>query len=75
MFREITEELIKWKDKARRKPLLMLGVRQCGKTYVIKEFAKDYFKNYVYLNFEESENLSAIFDYDFDVRRIVSEIA
>ena len=50
MFREITEELIKWKEKARRKPLLMLGVRQCGKTYVIKEFAKDYFKNYVYLN-------------------------
>ncbi len=75
MFREITEELIKWKDKARRKPLLMLGVRQCGKTYVIREFAKDYFQNYVYLNFEESENLSAIFDYDFDVRRIVSEIA
>ena len=43
MFREITSELIKWKDKASRKPLLMLGVRQCGKTYIIKEFARDHF--------------------------------
>ena len=34
MFREITSELIKWKDNARRKPFLMLGVRQCGKTYI-----------------------------------------
>ncbi len=74
MFREITSELIKWKDNARRKPLLMLGVRQCGKTYIIKEFARDHFSNSIYLNFEESENLAAIFDYDFDVNRIVSEI-
>ena len=74
MFREITTELIKWKDNARRKPLLMLGVRQCGKTYIIKEFAEENFRNFVYLNFEESENLAAIFDYDFDVNRIVSEI-
>ena len=74
MFREITKELTKWKTKTRRKPLLMLGVRQCGKTYIIKEFARDHFKNYVYLNFEESENLAAIFDYDYDVQRIISEI-
>lgn len=74
MFREITSELIKWKDNARRKPLLMLGVRQCGKTYIIKEFAEENFRNFVYLNFEESENLAAIFNYDFDVNRIVSEI-
>jgi predicted AAA+ superfamily ATPase len=74
MFREITTELIKWKDNARRKPLLMLGVRQCGKTYIIKEFAEENFRNFVYLNFEESENLAGIFDYDFDVNRIVSEI-
>ena len=74
MFREITSELVKWKDNARRKPLLMLGVRQCGKTYIIKEFARDHFSNSIYLNFEESENLAAIFDYDFDVNRIVSEI-
>ena len=74
MFREITRELVKWKDKTRRKPLLMLGVRQCGKTYVIKEFAKDHFHDSVYLNFEESENISAIFEYDFEVHRIISEI-
>ena len=49
MKREITKDLVKWKGKARRKPLLMLGVRQCGKTYIIKEFAKEHFNNYVYL--------------------------
>ncbi len=74
MKREITKDLVKWKGKARRKPLLMLGVRQCGKTYIIKEFAKEHFNNYVYLNFEESENMAAIFDYDFDIHRIISEI-
>ena len=74
MYRDITSELIKWKDKTGRKPLLVTGVRQCGKTYIIKEFAEAYFKNYVYVNFEESEAISAIFDYDFDVRRIIAEI-
>ena len=38
MYREITQKLIKWKDDKRRKPLLITGVRQCGKTYVINEF-------------------------------------
>lgn len=74
MYREISKELEKWKDKARRKPLLLTGVRQCGKTYIVKEFAKDNFKNNVYVNFESDEKLSAIFEYDFDVARIVSEL-
>ena len=74
MYREISKELEKWKDKARRKPLLLTGVRQCGKTYIAKKFAKDNFKNNVYVNFESDEKLSAIFEYDFDVARIVSEL-
>ena len=74
MYRDITSKLIKWKDKAGRKPLLVTGVRQCGKTYIIKEFAQANFKNCIYINFEESETVSAIFDYDFDVHRIVAEI-
>lgn len=75
MYRDITNDLIAWKDSTRRKPLMVTGVRQCGKTYIIKEFAKNNFKNYVYLNFEESENFSSIFDYDFNITRIISEIA
>ena len=74
MFREIMNDLIKWKEKTRRKPLLVTGVRQCGKTYTILEFAKEQFKNHVYINFEEVETISAVFDYDFDVNRIISEL-
>ncbi len=64
----------KWKNKSRRKPLILTGVRQCGKTYIVDEFAKKNFQSYVYVNFESEETLSAIFDYDFDVNRIVSEL-
>ena len=74
MYREILKDLEKWKDKSRRKPLILTGVRQCGKTYIVEEFAKENFKSYVYVNFESEETLSAIFDYDFDVHRIVSEL-
>ncbi len=74
MYREITQDLIKWKGNPRRKPLLLSGVRQCGKTYIVRELAKEYFESFVYVNFEENENISAIFDYDFDVKRIVSEL-
>ena len=74
MYREILEDLKEWKDNPGRKPLLLTGVRQCGKTYILEEFARENFKSYVRINFEESEKLSSIFDYDFDVRRIVAEL-
>ena len=74
MKRKITEELIKWKDKNNRKPLLITGVRQCGKTYVIKEFAQNYFENYAYFNFDENNALNSIFDYDLDAKRIINEL-
>lgn len=74
MYREILEDLKEWKDNPGRKPLLLTGVRQCGKTYIIEEFARENFKSYVRINFEESDKLSSIFDYDFDVRRIVAEL-
>lgn len=75
MEREITEKLLKWKDSKRRKPLLLTGVRQCGKTFALTDFGERYFRNTVYLNFEESSNYAALFDYDFDVERILREIA
>ena len=74
MHREILYKLEGWKDNARRKPLLLTGVRQCGKTYIVDEFAGKHFKNYVKINFESEENLASIFDYDFDVTRILSEL-
>ena len=74
MYREITDELIKWKDDRRRKPLMLTGVRQCGKTYVLKEFGEQFFENVCYINFEANSNYVSVFDYDFDVNRIVNEI-
>ncbi|MCR5768586.1 MAG: ATP-binding protein [Lachnospiraceae bacterium] len=74
MYREIINDLKQWKNKKRRKPLLLTGVRQCGKTYIVEEFAKEYFENCICLNFEETGTLSAIFNYDFDVKRIITEI-
>ncbi len=75
MEREITKQLLQWKDSRRRKPLLLTGVRQCGKTFVLKDFGKRFFRNTVYLNFEENEHLAGLFAYDFDVERILREIA
>ena len=74
MHREILNDLEKWKDKSRRKPLILTGVRQCGKTYIVNEFARKNFESYVYVNFESDETLAAIFDYDFDVDRIIKEL-
>lgn len=72
--RSIVNDLISWKDSKRRKPLLLTGVRQCGKTYTVKEFGREYFKNTVYINFEAQSSLGTIFDHDLDVKRIIGEI-
>lgn len=74
MYREITKELLNWKESKRRKPLLLTGVRQCGKTYVLQEFGEKYFNNTCYINFESNSKYSGIFDYDFDIDRIIKEL-
>ena len=74
MKREFSKELVKWRDSSRRKPLLITGVRQCGKTHTLKEFGNTCFDNVCYVNLELSSNYAAIFDYDFDVKRIIREI-
>ena len=72
--REITAKLLQWKSSKRRKPLLLTGVRQCGKTFALTDFGERFFENTVYLNFEESGQLGKLFDYDYDARRIIREI-
>ncbi len=74
MYREILNDLEKWKEKPLRKPLILTGVRQCGKTYIVDEFARKNFESYVYINFESEETLSSVFDYDFNVNRIIKEL-
>ena len=66
MERKTLGKLLKWKEKKNRKPLLMTGVRQCGKTYIIKEFGKQEFEDTAYFNFDGNTGLKSIFDFDFD---------
>lgn len=74
MNRTLIESLVQWKDKERRKPLILKGVRQCGKTYLLKEFGKQYYDNTAYFNFEETPALAEVFDKDYDTARIVFEL-
>ena len=74
MKRDIMNQLVEWKDSADRKPLLITGVRQCGKTYVCKEFGETYFDDVAYFYFEGNKGLASVFDYDFDVDRILDEL-
>jgi len=61
MNREIVKELIDWKNRINRKPLIVRGARQVGKTYAIEQFANSHFKNIIKINFEEQPELKSIF--------------
>lgn len=74
MKRKSFDKLLKWKEKKNRKPLLVTGVRQCGKTYLIKEFGRTEFEEMAYFNFDGNTGLKSIFDYDFNVERIMDEL-
>ena len=74
MKRTAITELYKWKDSDRRKPLVLLGARQVGKTWLMKEFAKEAYKKYAYVNFEDNDELRGLFEHDFDISRIITGI-
>ena len=71
MRRYALKDFYQWKDSPNRKPLILKGARQVGKTWLMLEFAKQAFKNFVYVNFEDDSRLGAIFDTDFDIDRIL----
>ena len=74
MKRTLYSALINWKKAPNRKPLILQGARQVGKTWLMKEFGKNEFEQVVYLNFESNERLKSMFMADFDIKRIVSII-
>ncbi|MBO5368707.1 ATP-binding protein [Methanocorpusculum sp.] len=74
MKRQIEELLIHWKNDKFRQPLLIKGIRQCGKTWMLKEFGKNHYTNTIYLNFEGNKPLMDIFERDLNVGRIINEI-
>lgn len=63
-------ELIEWKNSASRKPLILRGARQVGKTWLMKEFGKTYYEQTVYVNFEKNKRLKTLFSDGFDIQRI-----
>ena len=62
MKRKITDQLLKWKDSSERKPLVLQGARQIGKTYIVSHFAGISYKNSVYCNFEKEKSLASLFN-------------
>lgn len=71
MERHATQALIAWKSNRNRKPLILKGARQVGKTWLMKEFGKTYYDNTAYFNFDETDDLRAIFETSKDPHRIV----
>ena len=67
-------DLVIWKNKKRRKPLIIHGARQVGKTWLMKEFGKRYFKKTIYISFDNNVRMKNVFDMDYDTDRILSAI-
>lgn len=74
MERTLIHELLAWKEKENHKPLILKGVRQCGKTYLLKDFGNRYYDNVAYFNFEETDSLISVFEKDYDTKRIILEL-
>lgn len=74
MKRELSSALITWKNKSNRKPLILRGARQVGKTWLLQEFGKSEYTQTAYVNFEKSRHLKTIFESDFDTERIITAL-
>ena len=74
MKRLINNKLNDWKNNGAKKPLIINGARQIGKTYTMIEFARSEYDNYIYLNFEADSSLDSIFERDYNIPRIITEI-
>ncbi len=74
MKRSAMQYLKKWKAKENRKPLVIRGARQVGKTWLMKEFGKKEYQQTAYVNFEGNKRLKSLFTGDFDIRRIITAL-
>ena len=71
MERHAIQILEEWKNRSVRKPLIVRGARQVGKTWIMKEFGKRFFANVAYINFENNERMQQLFQGDFDIKRLL----
>lgn len=74
MERLILKKLLSWKKSVYRKPLILKGVRQVGKTWVLKEFGRLHYENTAYFNFDENEEYRQFFETTKDVNRILQNL-
>ena len=74
MERLVMKKLLAWKESPYRKPLILKGVRQVGKTWLLKEFGKRYYDNVAYFNFDENEEYRQFFETTKDVERILQNL-
>ena len=75
MRRLIMEKLIKWKESKYRKPLILQGARQVGKTYLLKQFGEENYESVAYFNFDHDENLYQLFNNTKDPKRILEQLS
>ena len=74
MERLITQDLLDWKQRSNRKPLILQGARQVGKTYIIKQFGSRYYDNMVYCNFEQDQRLAPLFEKSKNPQHILEQL-
>lgn len=72
MYRYKIQKLVEWKNSKTRKPLIIRGARQVGKTWLMKEFGEKYYEKYAYINFDDNNRMRQLFDGDFDIERIIN---
>jgi len=75
MERQAMVALEAWRIKPKRKPLVVRGVRQCGKTWLLQDFGHRHYSNQIYLNFEKEPALTGLFTQDLDAHRIIQELS
>ena len=72
MYRTAMENLQKWKAKKKRKPLIIRGARQVGKTWLIKKFGAENYEQIVYINFDNNERMKKLFEGSLEIERLVT---
>ena len=75
MQRMLMDQLIKWKENPQKKPLILQGIRQSGKTYLLKEFGSSYYDDVYYCKFDEDKSLADFFEPNLDPRRIIKDMS
>ena len=75
MERLLMKQLIAWKENPNKKPLILQGVRQCGKTWLLKEFGARYYNDVFYCKFDEDKSLSGFFEQNLDPLRIIKDMS